>query len=394
MKSLLISGVYFPPQVGGISRMMERFAFALGGKRLCCLTGAAGDPGRVGGARVYRSPTLFSDRPKFLRAVAWGRNLGAILLAERPRTVLLATVEDGPYGLWIRRWLGIPYVVFAHGNEICRILSTPAAHELQLRVLASAARVVAVSDFTARLVERTGVPADRIDVVYPGCDVDLLVPQPASPELRSRLLGSRAGNRVLLSLGNLVGRKGHDMVIRALSQVRQTVPDVTYLIVGDGPYRGELERLAEALAVSDHVVFAGRANDAELPSIYALADVFVMPSRERREENDVEGFGLVYLEAGACGKPVIGGRSGGVPEAIQDGVTGLLVDPQDPEDIARAITRILTEPGLATALGTAGAARVRSGFTWSQAAERMHSVLAAVANGQAQPAPRPASDMA
>lgn len=362
--------------------MMERFAFALGGERLCCLTGVAGGPGRVGGARVYRSPTIFSDRPKLVRGVAWGLNLGAILLAERPRTVLLATVEDGTYGLWIRRWLGLPYVLFAAGNEICRILSAPAENDLPLRVLASAARVVAVSHFTARLVERAGVPADRIEVVYPGCDVDRLVPQPADPELRKRLLGSRAGNRVLLSLGNLVGRKGHDMVIRALSQVRQTVPDVTYLIVGDGPYRAELERLAEALEVRDHVVFAGRADDAELPSIYALADVFVMPSRERREENDVEGFGLVYLEAGACGKPVIGGRSGGVPEAILEGVTGLLVDPQDPEDIARAITRILTEPGLSTALGTAGAARVRSEFTWAQAAERMQGVLTAVANGR------------
>lgn len=383
MKALLISGVYFPPQVGGISRIMERFALTLGRKRLCCLTGAAGGPARIGkqGAKVYRSPTLFSDRSKLVRGMAWARTLGAILLFERPRAVLLGTVDDGHYGLWLRRRVGLPYVVWTHGNEISRILSAPERHDYALRVLAQAARVVAISRFTAGLVERCGVSADRIEVVYPACDVDVFLPRPVPPNLQTKLLGGRAGGRVLLTIGNLVARKGHDMVIKALPEVRRTVPDVTYLIVGDGPYRGELERLAVELGVRDHVVFAGRADDAELASIYALADVFIMASRERREENDVEGFGLVYLEAAACGKPVIGGRSGGVPEAIQEGVTGLLVDPEDPMDIARAITRTLSEPGLSAALGAAGAARVRREFTWSQFADRMQRVLTTVVKG-------------
>lgn len=383
MKSLLISGVYFPPQVGGISRIMERFAIALGRERLCCLTGAAGGPARMGaqGAKVYRSPILFSDRSRLIRAVAWARTLGTILLAERPRAVLLGTVDEGHYGLWLRRWVGLPYIVYAHGNEICRILSAPERHGNALRVLAKAARVAAISRFTAGLVERCGVPADRIEIVYPACDVEVFRPRPVDPNLQTKLLGGRAGGRVILTIGNLVARKGHDMVIRALPDVRRAVPDVTYLIVGDGPYRAELERLAEALGVRDHVVFAGRADDAELASIYALADVFVMASRERREENDVEGFGLVYLEAAGCGKPAIGGRSGGVPEAIQEGITGLLVDPEDPKDIARAITRTLTEPGLSSALGTAGAARVRREFTWSHVADRMQRVLTSVVKG-------------
>ncbi len=362
---------------------MERFALELGRERVCCLTGVTDGPGRVGedGARVYRSPAIFSSRSRLVQRVAWGRTLGTILLVERPRAVLLGTVEDGAYGLWLRRWLGMPYVVYAHGNEICRVLSAPAENNIGLRVLANAARIVAVSRYTAGLVERTGVPADRIEVVHPGCDVDTLVPQPPDSEVQKRVLGARAGTRVVLTTGNLVPRKGHDMVIRAVAQVRKTVPDVTYLIVGDGPHRADLERLAQALGVRDQVVFAGRASDAELPSLYALADVFVMASRERLENNDVEGFGLVYLEAGACGKPVIGGRCGGVPEAIVEGVTGLLVDPEDPEDIARAIARCLTEPGLAMALGSAGAARARREFTWAQAADQMQRVLTGVLKG-------------
>lgn len=380
MKVLLISEVYFPPQVGGISRIMERLALVLGRERLCCLTGVLAGPGdtAAGGARVYRWPTLFSHRSRILRRLAWGCMLGLILLRERPGAGLLGTVNDGRYGLWLRRWCGLPYVVFVHGNEISRILSAPADHGLELRTLAQADRVVAVSRFTAGLVERAGVPADRIEVVYPGCDVDVYVPQPANPELRRKLLGRRGENRVILTTGNLVARKGHDIVIRALARVREVVPDVTYLIVGDGPYRADLEQLAQSRGVQDHVVFAGQASDAELPAIYALADVFIMASRERREADDVEGFGLVYLEAGACGKAVIGGRSGGIPEAIVERVTGLLVDPEDPDDVARALIRCLTEPGFSAALGKAGADRARREFTWPQYADRIQRVLAGV----------------
>jgi phosphatidylinositol alpha-1,6-mannosyltransferase len=295
--------------------------------------------------------------------------------------VILGTVNDGRFGLWLRRWFGIPYIVYAHGNEICSILSAPEDHKPALHVLANASRVVAVSRFTAGLVERTGIGADRITVVYPGCDVEAFEPQATDPELPIRLLGRRSGNRVVLTTGNLVERKGHDMVIRALPQVIEAVPDVTYLIVGNGYYRAELERLAQALGVGDHVVFAGRISDAELPAIYSHADVFIMASRQRLEANDIEGFGLVYLEASASGTPVIGGRSGGIPEAIVEGTTGLLVDPEDPADIARALTRCLTEAGLSAELGRAGAEWVRREFSWPKVADRMERVLTETVTG-------------
>lgn len=383
MKALLISEEYFPPQVGGISRIMECLAQEFGPDRLCCLTGQADGPNEIGprGTRVYRSPILFSHRSWLLRRLAWGRILGTILLRERPRVVILGTVNDGRFGLWLRRWFGIPYIVYAHGNEICSIVSAPEDHVLARQVLARAERVVAVSRFTAGLVERSGIGADRITVVHPGCDVEAYGPETTDPELPGRLLGGRSGNRVVLTTGNLVERKGHDMVIRALPQVIEKVPEVTYLIVGDGYYRADLERLARALGVDDHVVFAGRVNDSELPAIYALADVFIMASRQRVEANDVEGFGLVYLEASASSTPVIGGRSGGIPEAIVEGVTGLLVDPMDPADIGRALTRCLTEPGLSTKLGRAGAEWVRREFSWPKVVDRMQRVLTETVTG-------------
>jgi len=172
-----------------------------------------------------------------------------------------------------------------------------------------------------------------------------------------------------------VARKGFDMVIRALPGLRQTIPDVTYLIVGAGPYRDELESLAVATGVRDHVVFAGMIPHKELPDVYALSDVFVMPSREQLEKSDVEGFGLVFLEASSCGKPVVGGRSGGVPEAVEDGATGLLVNPHETEEIAGTLARLLTDTDLAKRLGQEGRRRVVRDFDSARVGDRVHGIL-------------------
>jgi len=183
---------------------------------------------------------------------------------------------------------------------------------------------------------------------------------------------------MIVTVGNLVQRKGQDMVIRSLPLIRQSNPEITYLIVGDGPYRPELEKLAGAMGVKDRVIFAGRVAADDLPDIYALSDVFVMPSRERLDSDDVEGFGLVFLEASACAKPVVGSWSGGVPDAVVDGVTGLLVNPQYPEEIAKALSRLLLERDFAIQLGRQGRSRVVSEFNWAHVADQVQGVLGGV----------------
>jgi phosphatidylinositol alpha-1,6-mannosyltransferase len=129
------------------------------------------------------------------------------------------------------------------------------------------------------------------------------------------------------------------------------------------------------VGIRDHVIFAGRVSEDALPDIYALSDVFVMPSRDQREVSDVEGFGLVFLEANACGKPVIGGRSGGIPDAIVDGVTGLLVNPDEPEDIAHALVQLLTNRDLTLRLGQQGRLRVARDFNWARVGDRVQRIL-------------------
>ncbi len=185
---------------------------------------------------------------------------------------------------------------------------------------------------------------------------------------------------VLSSVARLVEWKGQDVVLRGLPRLLDRIPDLMYLIVGDGPYRPRLERLAEELGVRDHVVFAGFVPAAELPSYYRASRALVVPSREFRRGLPVEGFGIVYLEAAACGVPAIGGRGGGTDESIVDGVTGYRVDPRDPAAVADAALELLTDDGRHRRL--ASAAREHAvGLDWRRQAERLRQMLKEVAGG-------------
>lgn len=358
---------------------MGAIVSTLGPDRVCCLTGVrenATAPNDGFAPRIYRRPVAFA-KSRYVQAVGWCATLAEIMIRENPQVVQLATAYDGYLGLWIRRWLKVPYVIYAHGNEILAILQGISWPQPRL-ALQQADCVLANSQFTANLVQKVGVTRERIAIVHPGCEINRFHPLPHRKDLRQKILGPRHSHRVILTVGNLVARKGHDMVIQALPIVCQSVPDITYLIIGEGPYRTQLETLAKQLGVWDRVILAGRVPEEELPDVYALCDVFVMPSREEFEACDVEGFGMVFLEANACGKPVIGGQSGGIPEAVVHGVTGLLVNPRDPVEIAHALTRLLSDAALARRLGEQGQLRVSRDFTWARVAAQVQGILESI----------------
>jgi phosphatidylinositol alpha-1,6-mannosyltransferase len=378
VKSLLISGTYFPPQTGGISRWMHAIAEGLGPEEVCCLTGvpaenADDESSRV---RVNRLPNLFAG-PRWREALGRAQLALTILPRERPRVVQLGTVYDGSLGLWLRKWFRLPLVVYAHGNEL--LLARRDSWPRPRQCLARAARVVAASRFTAELAVEAGALPARVTVVHPGCDTEHFRPMKASEAERRRWLGEKWQSRVVLTTGNLVARKGHDVVLRGFSRVKAAIADAVYVIGGDGPYRGELERLVADRGLADSVIFTGRVSDAELPSLYSLAEVFVMPSRERREQADVEGFGIVFVEAGSCGLPVVAGRSGGIPDAIVEGETGLLVEPECEEQVAAALVRILSDHELAARLGRQGRERAVRHFRWPVVIQRIREILVAAA---------------
>jgi phosphatidylinositol alpha-1,6-mannosyltransferase len=245
------------------------------------------------------------------------------------------------------------------------------------RALGEADRVVTISRYTEENLVQLGVDQSRIAMIYPGVDLEAFYPDPAAGRaVRAR---HRLSDRqpVLLTVARLIPRKGNDRVIEALPAMLERVPDLVYLIVGTGPGENWLRAYAQEKGVADRVIFAGRVSDEELSAYYNAANVFIMPNR--KEGADVEGFGIVFLEANACGKPVIGGRSGGAVDAVAHGESGYLVDPCSPPDIAEAAIRLLTDPGLAERMGERGRERAQREFSWERTARQAHTLTAEVA---------------
>ncbi len=308
--------------------------------------------------------------PGFREKVAF--TFSGIVEARRARPTLVIGTHVGVarVAAFLNVVGGVPYLVLAHGDEVWG--TAPSF------VLRGAEAVICVSRFTAdRLIGRHGVDSGKIRLLPPAFDPGLLR-SPISPERvieRHRL----HGRRVLLTVGRVTrkGRyKGYEMVIRALARIRTALPNVVYVIVGEGDDRPRLEGLARELGVGDAVQFAGDVEDAWLPAYYRSCDLFVMPSRVRLDDPcEGEGFGIVYLEAAAFGKPAIAGREGGSAEAVLDGVTGVLVDPSDSEAIAHAILDLLRNEAWRSKLGENARERAWREFTRERFRHRLAAIV-------------------
>jgi phosphatidylinositol alpha-1,6-mannosyltransferase len=262
-------------------------------------------------------------------------------------------------------------LVYAHGEEIT-VWRQPAKRRAMRWVYRRADAVMANSGFTRDLLLDLGVDPSRVHVNLPGVDLGVF-----RPGLDTRVLRQKFGlakKRVILTVGRFNLRKGFDTVIRALPAVLREVSGAHYAVVGIGEDQEYLRALAVEMAVSDHVTLVGKATEEDLPLWYNLCEIFAMPNRKVGE--DTEGFGLVFLEANACGKPVIAGTEGGTGSAVIDGLTGLRVDGTKVEEVERGILAILTSPELGSRLGQAGLARVRESFSWQRVAASTRDVLA------------------
>jgi phosphatidylinositol alpha-1,6-mannosyltransferase len=248
--------------------------------------------------------------------------------------------------------LGLKTVIYVHGEEITTRTSYDAEGTRRRSSLKQADAAVAVSRFTAKTLNgEMGIPMEKIELISNGVDLVRFHSRSKKKDLVARY--GLAGKTVVLTVGRLCPRKGIDRVIESLPRVLTAVEDVAYLVVGDGPYRMQLEAIAANLGVQDRVVFAGPVADGELVDHYALGDIFIMANREM-PDGDTEGFGLVFLEANACGIPVIAGRAGGSVDAVTDGANGILVDGDDPGQIAAAIEKLATDAELREHLVTRG----------------------------------------
>ena len=271
------------------------------------------------------------------------------------------------------RFLRIPLLIFAHGTEVGRRSKWGALRQLTMKM---ADRVVCVSTYTRSLVEKMGLGPNQLAVVPNGFDARIVERfSRARREDDLPRLGEffQSGTRVVLTISRLIKRKGIDRLISAMPEVVSAIPNAVYLIGGDGPDRDRLECLRDASPARDSIRFLGEVTEFEKLECYRRCDLFAMPNRAER--GDVEGFGIVFLEANAFGKPVIGGRSGGAVDAIVDGETGLLVDPNDVDEVAQAVVRLLGDTCEANRFGASGKRRVESDFSWTTCAVRFRSVI-------------------
>jgi phosphatidylinositol alpha-1,6-mannosyltransferase len=379
MRDVLFVGRWFPPLVGGVENYLFELYRRLPVERADLLlpaeSGAAAFDQAHPELRVIRVPLPAGVSSVSKRAL--GPLLGvALQRLVRPgyRQVHCGHILTGVAGYLAKRIWGRPYIVFTYGAELTR----EGLGALKRTVLRNATAVITISRYTTEQALRLGVRPGRVVVIAPGVDSARYRPDLDGTAIRARHhLGERP---VLVTVGRLAPTaqyKGHDTVIKALPAIRRHVGEVAYLVVGTGPDQPRLEALATQVGVSAHVVFAGYVSDAELPSYFAAGDVFVMPNRvdPLGKGEATEGFGMVFLEAAACGLPVIAGNNGGARDAVVHEQTGLLLDVPDAAHVAEAAGCLLTDRPLARRLGAQGRERVLREFTWDRSAARLARLI-------------------
>ena len=306
-----------------------------------------------------------SSLPAYLRLFLRGLRLG---LTHRFDAVHAGRVlPEGLVAWLVARLIRRPVVIYAHGEEITTWSRSPR----RLRAMGFAYRhadcVIANSDFTRDQLLALGVDPERVEVIHPGVDLERFHPGYGVGDLHQSI-GLEDGQKLILSVGRLSRRKGFDQVIAALPTLLENGIDARYAIIGIGEDLDYLHQRAKERDVADRVHFLGHVLPADLPRWYCAADLFAMPNREI--DGDTEGFGMVFIEAAACGTTSVAGQAGGTAGAVLDGVTGLRIDGANPDEVTQALRRMLGDSALIAELSANGESRAKTEFSWEVVAQR------------------------
>ena len=377
MTRILLVTNDFPPRRGGIQSYLEQFAtrlVAAGEHELYVYAPnwkGAEDYDRAAPMPIVRHPgTLMVPEPGVdrrmrrlivdhgIETVWFGAAAPLALLAPRARAAGAARV-----------------LACTHGHEVGWSM-LPVARSALRRIGEGTDVITYVSRYTRGRFSAAFGPRARLEHLPPGVDTERFRPDPAArTELRARYgLGERP---LVVCVSRLVPRKGQDMLIRAMPEIRQRVDGAALAIVGGGPHAETLHRLADSCGVADDVVFTGGVPGEELPAHYAMGDLFAMPCRTRGHGLDVEGLGIVFLEASASGVPVVAGRSGGAPESVLEGETGRVVDGRSIAEIVEAVAGLLADRELAQQMGEAGRRWIIRDWNWAAHTARLAGLLRA-----------------
>ena len=372
MKHLLVTND-FPPKIGGIQSLLWEWWRRLPADRFAVLTSPYRGADEWDATQPYhiertREPVLLPHPWMVSRIRDMAARVGAELIVLDPAI---------PLGL-VGPTLRMPYAVVLHGAEVTVPGRLPVSRFALGTVLRGARSVIAAGGYPAAEAVHAAGRELPITVVPPGVDCERFRPITTAERAAARRRhGLPVDGEVVLGLSRLVPRKGFDTAIRAMAQLRHRYPKAVLAIAGSGRDRERLERLAAEVA--SPTVFLGRVDNDDLPSLYGCADVFTMLCRNRWAGLEQEGFGIVFVEAAACGVPQVAGRSGGAHEAVEHGETGLVVDrPDDVGDVAAALDMLLSDPALRARFGAAGRARAEREFTYDVLADRLGRALGAL----------------
>lgn len=378
MKALLLT-VDFPPNSGGI----QRYLFNLYNnfpKNEFVVVAPKVDGWQESDAahdlKVYREDfymvkgSLLPKRAeKVKRLIKCVHRLLQIIKEEKIEVIHVG--HSFPLGvsacLIVQRITKLDYIVFTHASEISTNVEEEKKGRVLKKFLRNAKKVITVSDYTKEILLQNGIKSENIVLIHPGIN-----PLDASVGDYKPLLSDK---KVLLTISRLAKRKGHDMVLKSIPLVVKEIPNFIYKIVGTGSQKENLEQLVENLDINKYVEFIDHIPDSELPNYYRECDIFILNSRVL-ENGDAEGFGIVFLEANLFGKPVIGGDSGGIPDAVEENVSGLLVNPIDIQEIADSIILLLKDQDLAEKLGKQGKQRAENLFNWDHVSKEAYRKLA------------------
>ncbi len=375
MKHFLLFTLEFPPAIGGVSNYYHNLVRYWGIDRMDVL--AHSQKGNklgqlINGHVFYKKLVCGYMKPGWLPALfhLW-------LLARKRKTEHVLVGQILPLGIaayHLSKWKGLEYSVILHGMDFAYALKSPRKNRMTAKILKRADKIICANSYTAKLVNNFDPELnDKTFVVNPGVGIDREPQKELAQKLKTKY--ELWGKTVVLSLGRLVKRKGFDKMIEVLPRSLEEDEDILYVLAGDGPDRGYLKKKIDKLPqkARKRIVMTGKISKEETEAWMEACDIFAMPSREI--DGDFEGFGIVYLEANLAGKPVIAGDSGGVRDAVVDGVNGLLVDPEDIMDIDRKLIRLSKDKKLRDKLGKQGKQRTINEFNWKKQIDELKRIF-------------------
>lgn len=374
MKKNLLITLDYPPELGGVAYYLATLYKHLPNKSVTVV--APPDPL----SREYDPQQQYKIiRKKILSDYFWPRWLFFIpqlIKIIKQEEIEIITVGQllpiGTMALIIKKLLNIPYIVSTHAMDVTILKEMPRRRLLAKKILKNAEKIITVSLYTKKELLKFGASHQAIEIISPATNILNRKGRATVDEIKNKY--QLGGRTVIFSLGRLIERKGFDTVIKSLPQVLKKHPQVVYLIGSQGEYRPQLEQLIKDLNLAKNVLLVGEISTYDLPAYYQSCDIFIMVSRELPNK-DVEGFGIVYLEAGAFGKPVIAGQSGGVGDAVRHNYNGLLVNPESTSETAQAMIRLIENPPLRESLGKNGLTMVQNNYTWPERANRLMKIL-------------------